>query len=78
MLYVVGGCSRGEKSTLAERMRARPGVPWLESPFFEAGVDFHVVQPSAVASQAWRTNRHAPQGAAPGPQIVSRTAARAA
>ena len=29
MLYVVGGCSRSGKSTLAERMRARNGVPWF-------------------------------------------------
>ena len=29
MLYIVGGCSRSGKSILAERMRARHGVPWL-------------------------------------------------
>jgi hypothetical protein len=29
MLYVVGGCSRSGKSSLAERMRARHGVPWF-------------------------------------------------
>jgi 2-phosphoglycerate kinase len=29
MLYVVGGCSRSGKSLLAERMRARHGVPWF-------------------------------------------------
>lgn len=29
MLYIVGGCSRSGKSTLAERMRVRHGVPWF-------------------------------------------------
>ncbi|HTX50382.1 MAG TPA: hypothetical protein VME40_13435 [Caulobacteraceae bacterium] len=29
MLYLVGGASRAGKSTLAERMRARHGVPWF-------------------------------------------------
>jgi hypothetical protein len=29
MLYIVGGCSRSGKSTLAERMRTRHGVPWF-------------------------------------------------
>ena len=29
MLYLVGGCSRSGKSTLAERIRARQGVPWF-------------------------------------------------
>jgi hypothetical protein len=29
MLYLVGGCSRSGKSTIAERMRARHGVPWF-------------------------------------------------
>ena len=29
MIYVVGGCSRSGKSTLAERMRVRHGVPWF-------------------------------------------------
>ncbi len=29
MLYLVGGCSRSGKSSLAERMRLRHGVPWF-------------------------------------------------
>lgn len=29
MLYLVGGASRAGKSTLAERMRTRHGVPWF-------------------------------------------------
>ncbi len=29
MLYLVGGCSRSGKSSLAERMRVRHGVPWF-------------------------------------------------
>ena len=29
MLYVVGGCSRSGKSTLAGQMRVRHGVPWF-------------------------------------------------
>jgi hypothetical protein len=29
MLYLVGGCSRSGKSSLAERMRDRHGVPWF-------------------------------------------------
>jgi 2-phosphoglycerate kinase len=29
MLYLLGGCSRSGKSTLAERMRVRHGVPWF-------------------------------------------------
>ena len=29
MLYLVGGCSRSGKSTLAERMRVRHGAPWF-------------------------------------------------
>jgi hypothetical protein len=29
MLYLVGGCSRSGKSSLAERMRVRRGVPWF-------------------------------------------------
>jgi predicted kinase len=29
MLYLVGGCGRSGKSTLAERMRQRHGVPWF-------------------------------------------------
>lgn len=29
MLYIVGGCSRSGKSMLAERMRARHGIPWF-------------------------------------------------
>lgn len=29
MLYLVGGASRAGKSTLAERMRVRHGVPWF-------------------------------------------------
>jgi hypothetical protein len=29
MLYIVGGSSRSGKSTLAERMRLRHGVPWF-------------------------------------------------
>jgi hypothetical protein len=29
MLYLVGGCGRSGKSSLAERMRARHGVPWF-------------------------------------------------
>jgi hypothetical protein len=29
MLYLVGGCGRSGKSSLAERMRVRHGVPWF-------------------------------------------------
>jgi hypothetical protein len=29
MLYIVGGCSRSGKSSLAERMRIRHGAPWF-------------------------------------------------
>jgi len=29
MLYIVGGCSRSGKSTLAERIRCGHGVPWF-------------------------------------------------
>ena len=29
MLYLVGGCSRSGKSTLAERIRVQHGVPWF-------------------------------------------------
>ena len=29
MLYLVGGCSRSGKSTLAGQMRVRHGVPWF-------------------------------------------------
>jgi len=29
MLYLVGGCSRSGKSSLAERLRVRHGVPWF-------------------------------------------------
>jgi hypothetical protein len=29
MLYVVGGCSRSGKSSLAERVRVGHGIPWF-------------------------------------------------
>jgi predicted kinase len=44
MLYVVGGCSRSGKSTLAERMRARHGVPWFPLDALKMGL--HLGAPS--------------------------------
>ena len=44
MLYVVGGCSRSGKSTLAERMRVRHGVPWFPLDGLKMGL--HLGAPS--------------------------------
>ena len=44
MLYVVGGCSRSGKSILAERMRARHGVPWFSLDAIKMGL--HLGAPS--------------------------------
>ena len=44
MLYVVGGCSRSGKSTLAERMRVRHGVPWFPLDAIKMGL--HLGAPS--------------------------------
>jgi len=44
MLYIVGGCSRSGKSTLAERMGASHGVPWFPLDALKMGL--HVGAPS--------------------------------
>jgi len=44
MLYVIGGCSRSGKSLLAERMRARHGVPWFTLDALKMGL--HLGAPS--------------------------------
>lgn len=44
MLYVVGGCSRSGKSILAERMRARHGIPWFTLDALKMGL--HLGAPS--------------------------------
>jgi len=38
MLYLIGGCSRSGKSLLAERMRARHGVPWFSLDALKMGL----------------------------------------
>jgi predicted kinase len=40
MLYLVGGCSRSGKSLLAERMRAKHGIPWFSLDALKMGL-FH-------------------------------------
>jgi hypothetical protein len=44
MLYIVGGCSRSGKSTLAERMRVRHGIPWFPLDALKMGL--HLGAPS--------------------------------
>jgi hypothetical protein len=44
MLYLVGGCGRSGKSTLAERIRARHGVPWFPLDALKMGL--HLGAPS--------------------------------
>lgn len=44
MLYIVGGCSRSGKSTLAERMRVQHGVPWFPLDALKMGL--HLGAPS--------------------------------
>jgi hypothetical protein len=44
MLYLVGGCSRSGKSSLAERMRARHNVPWFPLDALKMGL--HLGAPS--------------------------------
>src|SRR6516164_4815039 len=44
MLYLIGGCSRSGKSLLAERMRARHGVPWFPLDALKMGL--HLGAPS--------------------------------
>lgn len=44
MLYLVGGCSRSGKSTLAERMRSLHGVPWFPLDALKMGL--HLGAPS--------------------------------
>ena len=44
MLYIIGGCSRSGKSTLAERMRLRHGVPWFPLDALKMGL--HLGAPS--------------------------------
>jgi hypothetical protein len=44
MLYIVGGSSRSGKSMLAERMRARHGVPWFTLDALKMGL--HLGAPS--------------------------------
>ena len=44
MLYLVGGCSRSGKSTLAERMRTHHGVPWFPLDALKMGL--HLGAPS--------------------------------
>ena len=44
MLYVVGGCSRSGKSSLAERMRVRHRVPWFPLDALKMGL--HLGAPS--------------------------------
>jgi hypothetical protein len=44
MLYLVGGCGRSGKSSLAERMRARHGVPWFPLDALKMGL--HLGAPS--------------------------------
>ena len=42
MLYLVGGCSRSGKSSLAERMRARHGAPWFPLDALKMGLHLGV------------------------------------
>ncbi|HEY1879546.1 MAG TPA: hypothetical protein VGG68_06415 [Caulobacteraceae bacterium] len=44
MLYLVGGCGRSGKSTLAERIRAGHGVPWFPLDALKMGL--HLGAPS--------------------------------
>jgi predicted kinase len=44
MLYIVGGCSRSGKSTLAERMRDGHGIPWFPLDALKMGL--HLGAPS--------------------------------
>ncbi len=44
MLYLVGGCGRSGKSSLAERMRLRHGVPWFALDALKMGL--HLGAPS--------------------------------
>ena len=44
MLYLIGGCSRSGKSTLAERMRVRHGIPWFPLDALKMGL--HLGAPS--------------------------------
>ena len=44
MLYIVGGCSRSGKSTLAERICVRHGIPWFPLDALKMGL--HLGAPS--------------------------------